>query len=208
MSSSDVDNEINVDAYGLPLLHGRTLKGLFVDQAGQVLEHFNELEPAAKLAFGFYGQGEIAEGQVIFGDASLAPDLAIRLREDVRKNVLSRSSLMQSLTRIRHQTAQNAKTGAPRDRTLRATRVLNKGLKFYAPITLPDDLYADVKRLLAACALGMRRVGLSRNRGLGRVAVRILDLPLDPAGFSERVESGPDDLRDGWLLPEESEAST
>jgi hypothetical protein len=198
-----VDAEVNHDLSGLPRISGRTLKGLLVNECAEVLFALPsggqiDWQAAAKRLFGERGETLDAPGGVWIGDATLAPDMVANIVLD--KNP-SASDVLDSLTSVRTQTALGI-TGAPLDETLRAIRVLESGLTFYAPVRLqpnpdPQAALAD-QALLAACVMALRRAGLGRNRGKGSLQARLTDRPLQPDQFALQAEP-PDNLSLRWF---------
>ncbi len=197
--SALVNSEIQHDENGLPTLSGRAIKGLLVNECSQILFAL----PAAtrsrweKAALNLFGQrGEMLDDTagVFIADATMPPDLVSAIHADTS---LSRQNVLDSLTAIRHQTAMN-EYGAPEDDTLRSMRVLIKGLTLYAPLSFTSTLGIDEKALLAACVMSLRRAGLNRTRGKGRLAVKVTTRPLTPLEFSSS-EGKYNDQSPEWL---------
>lgn len=179
-----VDAEVQHDAYGLPYLSGKTLKGLL---AATCAELFTALETAvpgqtdvwrqtARQLFG--APGSLAEqmGSLHVGDARLPLSLQQAVAYEIDKKLWQREEVLASLTALRHQTAMDAETGAPRKETLRTARVILRGVTFVARLDFVDDAPSpNGLALLAACAKALRRAGTDRNRGRGRIRVQLYD---------------------------------
>lgn len=190
--SGAVDSEVQQDEYGLPFISGRTLKGLLVNECSEILYALGNKDKWQKAAQVLFGKpGDLAgQSQFTVGDAGLAPDLVYH----IRRSSLSRQDVLDALTDTRRQTAMTS-GGAPKDESLRAIRTLISGITFYAPLDLPaDDPVARV--LLSACVLSLRRAGLGRNRGKGKVSVKITNRPLVPEQY---VVAESKDITDGWF---------
>ena len=84
---------------------------------------------------------------------------------------ISPEQILNALTGIRRQTAQDRETGAPAENTLRSTRVIIRGLRLIANLHWLREPSDEEKRVLALVALGTRNVGLARNRGRGHVCI-------------------------------------
>ena len=95
--------------------------------------------------------------------------------------------ILDSLTSIRHQTAVCEETGVPDEGTLRAMRVVLRQTPFEARLTFPDGSEVDDLPLLAACVLALRRAGVGRNRGRGRLQATIHDNREDSDGPGEDI---------------------
>ncbi len=184
-----VDIEVEHDPVtGLPIVPGRSVKGLLVEECFNILYSLERagspgierVREAAALLFGTPGSQAGDEGNLHIADATLPVPLCVAVRaaitEPTNKAVtLSPVQVLESLTDIRRQTAVDQVTGAPQRNTLRSTRVATRGLSFLAPLSFTNTPSDAQLSLLTACALGVRRGGLSRNRGQGRLSVRFLE---------------------------------
>jgi len=167
--AGDVDTAAETDADGMPVLRGRTLKGLLVEEAATVLMMTGkaaELCDAAKALFGDPGQHGTT-GILSFADGSVPPA--------VRSAFLSNKWRATSLTTVRRQTAIDPERGAAQAGSLRSTRLVRAGLVLRATVVAIRAPSPTERALLAACVASVRRVGLHRNEGWGRVACRLLD---------------------------------
>ena len=173
-----VDVEIEHDnSTGLPYLHGRALKGLLAEECANILYALDQqgnpaldlFNNAALALFGRPGSTLNDDGALHVGNAQLPEALRIAVANDVEAKRLQSAEVLESLTAVRRSSAINVETGAPLRETLRSIRVLLRGLTLCADISIEDPVTADMKGLLAACVLGMRRAGVSRNRGRGRL---------------------------------------
>jgi len=194
-----VDAEVQHDEFGLPTISGRALKGLLVNECAEILYALppkikKRWQKAALHLFGERGETEDQPGGIWIGMATLAPDLVATVQADPDRP--SPSSVLDSLTAIRTQTAMSEK-GAPKDETLRAVRVVIRGVKFYAPLWIAEGANQDDKALLAACVKALRRAGSGRTRGRGKISARINDHPLDPSKFA--AISKETDFSDQWF---------
>lgn len=176
-----VDVEVEHDAYGLPFLRGRTLKGLLVEECSNILyglrnhAQHGELVTAARRLFGSPGSNLDTAGIMRVGAAQLPQDLREAVRAAIDTKTLTASDVLESLTAIRRQTAVDAANGTPDEGSLRAVRVILREAHFTAQLDFVDKLSGTELALLAACVKGFRRAGTGRNRGLGRLAARLND---------------------------------
>lgn len=169
-----VDVEVEHDAFGLPVLGGKALRGLLRDAWLSMQGHFPDLHAAGRRVLGPHG--DLDETAILrIGDAVIEQPtrgffVAAVERED---HPLSPAAILASLTEIRFQTSEERTTGAPARTTLRSTRVVVRGLTLAAPISwlaAPDAL--DTK-CLALAVLATRHAGLARNRGRGHLRITI-----------------------------------
>lgn len=181
-----IDAEVEHDEYGLPFLRGRALKGLLVEECANILFSLRQAKPAdyqvwentADRLFGCAGSDLRADAQMQVGDAALPEDLrgAVRFEIERQGSKTTSDEVLQSLTAIRRQTAMK-EDGAPRKESLRSMRVVLRQTVFesdlsfdFTPVNDSDEII-----LLAACASAVRRVGLGRNRGRGRVSLDLFE---------------------------------
>ena len=169
-----VDVEIERDEHGLPFVGGKTLRGLLRDSWLSLQEHFGSLFPAARR---IYGPTEELEetGILRIGDARLGEEIRswVSWAGERKEHPFPAPVILDALTDIRAQTAEDRLTAAPAETTLRVVRVALRGLVFEASLTwlaLPTE---DDVRCLAVGGLATRHAGLARNRGLGFVRLAL-----------------------------------
>lgn len=173
-----VDAEIEHDRYGLPYLRGRTLKGLLAEEGANLLfslnssEAYQEWEKEAHFLFGRPGSTLEDDARMHVGDARLPADLRAVVKADIASKRYTPNEVLESLTAIRRQTAMD-ESGVPDPGSLRSSRVILRETPLEAPLYFADPPEERALALLAACAQALRRVGVGRNRGCGRVEARL-----------------------------------
>lgn len=168
-----VDQEVDRDAAGWPMLRGRALKGLLVEECANLLYALGEapqLTKAAGFLFGQAGSGLADDGQLHVGPARLP-----RTVRDALGATLPPDAAFEAVTAIRRQTAVDDTRGAPETGSLRAMRVVLRGTSFVAPIDLDGPAPEAALPLLAACVKALRRAGTGRNRGRGKLRATLHD---------------------------------
>lgn len=192
-----VNNEVEHDPLtGLPFIRGRTLKGLLVEECANILYSLeisassvlSRMQDAASWLFGEAGSTLDTQGQLQVGSAYLPNDLAHTIRMDIKNRTLTPADVLTSLTTIRHQTALDAQTGVADDGSLRAIRVLLRGLIFTAELDFITKPSEDQEALLYACVKGLRYAGTGRNRGVGRIMCDITDWHVNLDDFKRIIE--------------------
>ncbi len=175
-----VDIDLETDpSNGLPIVRGRTLKGLILEELALILR---TLEPAGQgprhdVAARLFGTpGQPANAKLSFHDGQLAEDLRAAVEEN--RNRWGHEEVLAALTTVRHQTKVNGDTGAPEPHSLRSTRLLRTGLRLRAPVRTHGPLTSGEKALLAAATAALRRAGLHRNHGWGEIELRLCDSTL------------------------------
>jgi hypothetical protein len=169
-----VDVEVEHDAYGLPMLGGKALRGLLRDSWLSMQEHFPELGVAARRVLGPHG--DLKETAILrIGDAMIEETARAYFIAATERELhpLGPTTILTAFTEIRSQTSEARATGAPARTTLRSTRVIVRDLSLAAPLSwLAPPEPADA-RCLALAALATKHAGLARNRGRGHVLVTI-----------------------------------
>lgn len=177
-----VDEEVEHDEYGLPYLRGRTLKGLLVEECANLLFALKQqsspalarFERAAKFLFGQAGSTFEDDGWLHVSAAMLPQELRTVVEADVKAKRLTTAEVLESLTAIRRQTAVD-ETGAPEEGSLRSMRVVLRETPLVAELNFVVEPNDDAKTLLAAAVMSLRRAGIGRNRGRGRLVARLCD---------------------------------
>ena len=182
-----VDVEVEHDRYGMPFVRGRSLKGLLVEewanlrfaleQAGVDLTRWDK---AAYVLFGRPGSTLDDGAAMHVGHARLPADLrqaiiadARALKEEEQRSARA-AAILDALTDVRYQTAIDP-SGVPSEGTLRAMRVILRKTIFEATLRFSEPPSDDALALLSACVHAARRLGTARNRGRGRVRMRLYD---------------------------------
>lgn len=195
-----IDTEVEHDANGLPFLRGRTLRGLLSEECANILfsiDEFpdaNDWKQAAKNLFGRAGSTLDDDGKLHIGNAVLPEDLrdAVsfevneykKAKKENKKAGVSPNEIIESLTAIRRQTRMS-ENGSPEEGSLRSSRVILRETEFVADLIFAEEPQDESKELhlLSASAAGLQRIGLGRNRGRGKVSVRLMknggNLPVD-----------------------------
>jgi len=178
--AGEVDIDIEQDQFlGLPWIRGRTLKGLIVEECARILDSFKKIGVPGEWgqsACNLFGRpGESEHQSLKIGNAMLPELFRHAVLKDIHESRISARDMLHSLTDIRYQTKINRETKAHEPHSLRATRLAIKGLSLYSRLDGVMRLNSDDKALFAASVLALRRGGLHRNRGWGRVRCRILN---------------------------------
>jgi len=198
-----VDQEVEHDpTTGLPFIRGRILKGLLVEECANILYSLAQanssaargMHRVAEFLFGSPGSTDLSQGALHVGPALLPQELRSAVKEAVDKGDLRPDEVLESLTAVRRQTSVDSETGAPEEGSLRATRVVLRGTEFEAELeftrpfaegkgsetdrssaqgSVPAPGEEESLALLAACVLAVRRGGLGRTRGRGRLEMRL-----------------------------------
>jgi hypothetical protein len=180
-----VDAEVEHDAEtGFPYIRGRVLKGLLVEECANLLfalrqqspTAYNRFAKAAKFLFGQPGSTLEDDAALRVGPALLPEKLRETVAADVKAERRRPADVLESLTDIRRQTAVDEETGAPAKGSLRAVRVVLRETSLVARLDFVEKPSDDALALLSTCGICLRRGGTGRNRGRGRLEVRLCDM--------------------------------
>jgi hypothetical protein len=169
-----VDVEVEHDELGLPILCGKTLRGLLRDSWLTMQHCFSELSPSAERIFG--PEADFEERSILgIGNAVVSDQIRcwIEGAETRQNHPLSPIAVLEALTDVRYQTSEERTTGSPAETSLRAVRVVLRGLKLHAPIYWLADPTDEDQRCLSLALMATRHAGLGRNRGRGHIRLTL-----------------------------------
>jgi hypothetical protein len=174
-----VDTEVQHDEYGCPYLGGRALKGLLVNEGADLRAALPDTirprwEKAAQHLFGNPGSALEDNALLSISDAQLPSDLRAAIAQDIKRGVIKREEVLESLTALRRQTAID-KSGVAKEGSLRTMRVILRETPFEAALHFTEEPTDDDLALLAACIKAFRRAGTGLTRGRGRLIAELLN---------------------------------
>lgn len=167
-TGADVDLTVLKDDYSLPILSGKTLKGLFREAAENIkqlnskliTEDFIHSVFGEKLPKNVKPQEEqkVKEAKSFFSDAKLSKNIY---------NLVNNKKIQPNYLYKTIASTQIDENGQAKDYSLRQMEV-----------TVPVELYAEIYDLdkkyesqMEQCFKYVKRIGLNRNRGLGRCVI-------------------------------------
>lgn len=178
-SGSHLDAIVQKDSHGLPILPGRSVKGLLRDAVLQAeqLDWFSDLQAPSgsdsptELLFGKKpSENSDQEGHdpglLRIGSATLPAEMVAWLSEDIQ------ASYRTKLFREMHSTAIDEKTGTALDKSLRGIEVTIP-LILEAPLSIQGESDWPWQEYLKMALPLLRHIGSKRNRGMGRVIVTL-----------------------------------
>lgn len=153
--NADIDISALRDNDGFPYVPGKTVKGLLRDAAGNLgisgeIEIFGSEKAKDKNK-----RDENLQGSAFFSNAELKGEIRDALKNDEKKKAC--------LFREIASTMIDKKTGVAKDKSLRKIEVVVP-LTLFGTIECEDGHKAD----LLKCMKFIKRLGIERNRGLGR----------------------------------------
>lgn len=194
-----VDRDLCIDAYGLPYIPARRLKGC-LREAARLLQDYGCTEANNDNIAALFGTEDGSQGVLRVGDACLpgAKSMRALLSGEVKEVLRVEAeplNVAKLFTYVRGQTAME--DGVAVDGSLRYTRVmahynaLDEHREAYldASVSVDTDDLA-LHTLLTLCCRATRHIGSMRNRGLGNVQLAYLrdaaeERPAAKVSFSE-----------------------
>lgn len=163
-AGADVDALVIKDKNNLPYIPGKTLKGLIREAAEDILILRGEYSKCADKFVEFFGKSEsaidIVRGTSFFSDARLSDDEASQINNNnltafLYKNIASTAIDLNGI----------AKKGSLRR------------IEVTIPLTLEAEILnipnEEFKNLLVEALSMVKRLGVNRNRGLGRCSLTV-----------------------------------
>jgi|GEM_PF-1630534 len=188
-----IDNDVSHDEFGLPYFPAKRLRGILRETASE-LEFLGLLEqPDIEELFGVAGETSSSTLHIDNGLIDSSNEM-VRFLEMVQhgeaykkyRDLFSPQRVLDYFSYTRAQTAVEG--GTAKKRSLRLNRVLRKGLKFSFQV----DCSEEHRGKLDLICKGVHSAGLSRNRGLGEIALSLKNdtssgmgktLNIDKTGF-------------------------
>lgn len=144
-----LDATVVKDNFGLPYVPGKTLKGLARENA-ELLDKQKSIE--------IFGDEGNKVAQSYFGDATL---------DEVTQRYLLQEKSLQKHLFDKVTSTKIDQNGIAEDNTLREIEVV-------IPLELYGEIICDDEAFIADTLSMIKRMGLNRNRGLGRCKVEVI----------------------------------
>lgn len=166
-----VNNDITTDFVGLPIISGRAIKGLLRESMEETLERKGE--SSTNTIDSFFGKGgyDYSTKKLCFVSNAVVSDYEKTI-EDLQEIGCNVNDVKSTYTKIVSQTKINQE-GTAEEGSLRFTRVIDflvqPQLHFYI-----DSMFdLENSDIFMSTLLNMRRMGITRNRGLGSVKIEM-----------------------------------
>lgn len=174
--NSAVDTDVFCDANGIPVIGGKRLKGC-IREAAEELRDWGYMIDVE----GIFGARYDRNSAINISDAKPEQYDQYISELSVRNDpmLVYPSRVLDAFTYIRIQTALDQEGIADRN-TLRSTRVIKKGLIFFAPVEFrcSDEKKHEYEDQMVKICKAVRHMGLNRTRGMGSVKVSFeMDMP-------------------------------
>ena len=163
-AGADIDALVIKDSDGLPYIPGKTLKGLIREAFDDYVLFSNANVESINKAFGTPadGQGEQCKGILYFTDAHLI--------EEERQAIIGNDA-QRFMYQKRSRTAIDM-NGIAKEHSLRSIQTVVPCTLYASVMNVPNDLCDTLAK-----SLGMvKRMGVNRNRGLGRCQLSVVNI--------------------------------
>ena len=170
----NIDTDLVHDALGLPYFPGKRLRGLLYESAVEVVEMAELCQNP------FITRRTVEELFHRCADSSvelIIPDFQLveyremagewKYLQSAYEDLIQPESVLETYTSVRFQTAVDEE-GIAKETSLRNIRVLDAPLTFVGKIQIHNGDEQHVQALALALA-NLRRAGMNRNRGFGRI---------------------------------------
>ena len=188
--NSMVDIDICYDRFGFPFIPAKRIRGCLRECAIELNDWGDTINE--KVLFG--DKGAFSNGaRLRIGNAYIENHVEKRhILEKDSGNIISHPQNVLSIySYLRSQTSINYDTGVADDGSLRTMRVANKGLIFYADVSVDEGLYEDLNK----CCMILRHMGIGRTRGFGEVKATLCEAEKDERISNAPLVDGADRLR-------------
>lgn len=180
-----IDTDVQYDGSGIPYISSKRVKGALRNSLHDILEmpafkRNQKINKQTILDSVFGKKGSAQSTSLEMSDFFIEDYNTSKKWFDFLKekypSIISSEKILSTFTNIRMQTKVDKK-GIAEKHSLRTSRVVNKGLKLHAEITIDENNVDCVQYLPLACA-NLRRIGTKRNRGLGEVKCELIGISL------------------------------
>ncbi len=181
-SVGSIDVDLEQDEWGIPYIPARRVKGVLKENALEVCEMLGVHPDIMTSVFGNHGKndGKFYISSFFISGYDTIRKLLLEIREAGPKelrNVLNKRYISQCYSELRYQTALDER-GIAQDHSLRVTKAVKPSVEFVGHVN--SALLSVTERALIYLAVkNLRRMGLKRNRGFGRVEVGFTSLQFD-----------------------------
>lgn len=165
-AGADVDALVIKDKNGIPFIPGKTIKGLLREAVEEILysgvEDAHSVDELIKESFGlFIDKNNFWKGSMFFTNAELSPSLQSKIQSLQLEKYLYTSIASTAIE----------ENGTAKDFSLRKIQLVVPCELYGTIINVPDNM----EEILAKGLKFIKRVGVNRNRGLGRCSLSVIE---------------------------------
>ena len=172
-----VDNDVVYDAFGLPYVKGKTIKGNLRELTEDLIEYLELDRDISIRLFGQEGIYNVEEGILNISDCQLSSNVTGVINNAINDKQIYIQEIKEALTNERYFT--QIENGIAKDHSLRSIRTIEPGLILYADINTSTELTWKEEGILASAVSMFRNFGLMRTRGKGLISCSLLKDDID-----------------------------
>ena len=182
--SAVIDSDVTADNYGIPFIPAKRIKGLLRESLMEVFEMIGGEIDKEKINELFGEIGNAESKSLFISDAKMKNSNNLHewldwvKSSDDWKGYFQSSVVKDVYSIIRRQT--KLKDGLAEKHSLRTLRVLIKGLEFEGSISKEQFNHKE-KEMVELAVSNMRYLGISRNRGFGKIEAKVKNTNLKQA---------------------------
>lgn len=173
--NSTVDTDVVYDRYGIPYIPAKRLKGCLREACIELVDFEIINDTEFKKLFGYEGSNQsffsLSNAYLLNYDS-----MVCELKNAKEKETITAQKVLDLFTYTRYQTAIDLEDGTAQKNSLRAMRVVKKGLVFEAELNWNNSNVnvdsTEYKNLEKAASI-VKHIGCSRTRGLGLVNIKL-----------------------------------
>ncbi len=174
--NSTVDTDVVYDRYGIPYIPAKRLKCCLREACIELVDFEIMKDEEFKKLFGYEGSNQSAFS---LSNAYLLnyDSMVCELKNAKEKEMITAQKVLDLFTYTRYQTAINLENGTAQKNSLRAMRVIKKGLIFEAELNwnhLNINVDSTEYGILKKAASIVKHIGCGRTRGLGLVDIKLV----------------------------------
>ncbi len=168
-AKSIIDSDIIFDSLGIPYIPSRRIKGLLRKSAQEICDIMGK---DYSIVDNIFGTGE-QEGKICFDNFYIKNYEKIKkaLESYKEKPPISKEEVVEYFTELRKRTSID-ENGIAKEGSLRVYRVLKPEIEFEGEVDT-YELTNEEREILIYAFKNLRRIGMQRNRGYGKVEIRI-----------------------------------
>lgn len=202
------DSDSRYDAYGLPYMNAKTLKGHLREQM-ELLLHIAPDRYEGVSVESLLGASDLESrrdaARIRLSSLTVPAAIRGRVMQEIDAQRVTAEEIAYALSDIRYQT-RIGNGGVAADGSLRQIRLIRKGLQFTA-ILEADDLREEERRFLQDAVRAIQHIGTGKSKGLGTVASHIEQVSAADAGENGRTGAPGNAALDGSVADQGADTS-
>src|SRR5690554_877778 len=175
--SGVIDIDSVFDEYGIPYIPGRRFKGALRDAACELLDFENTPYKLQDINHVFGKSGQFNSGELIISNGYINNYYEVineikQLSNSKYAKLYKSDFITNQFVNLRTQTTIDRETRRAKEKKLRITRIVKRGLVFYFNIKINDK--KNIQLIKDSCSI-LRHIGMNRTRGYGEIKCELIE---------------------------------